>query len=296
VDLNDQSGRGRPVRWDAVLAAIAVVVAIGYFGPMLFSKPSAGPDVITGTGGDPYPTHALASGPAATTTATAAASGPFAHTPAATWPEGEAGITLPAATDVEGFTAAEVQSALDQVRTIMVSTRLDRRMLVNHDVTGFLDLVAPAVRSGLETLINTVSMNRLMVVTLVQDGARLSSLPPRVSGRTSFAPATDQGRAVLQVVTNYVWAYAFDGDAVVVVHDELRWNFLPTAEVRDTTRGPWPGGIAGYLVGMDCAAAEHGFLAPPSSPGVRTSVAPTERPGSLYEPDHSLAITDTCPA
>ena len=133
-------------------------------------------------------------------------------------------------------------------------------------------------------------------MTLVQDGAHLAQFPPRVSGRTSFAPATDQGRAVLQVVTNYVWAYAFDGDMVVVVHDELRWNFLRAAEARDSTRGPWPGGIAGYLMGMDCAAAGHGFLAPPSSPGVATSVASTERPGSLYEPDHSLAITDTCPA
>src|SRR5262245_45678613 len=113
-------------RWDAVLAALAVVVAIGYFGPKMFApETSAGPDVITGTGGDPYPTRALASGPAATSTATSDPSGPFGRTPAASWAEGEAGIALPAATDIEGFTAAEVESALARVRAVLIAARLD---------------------------------------------------------------------------------------------------------------------------------------------------------------------------
>jgi hypothetical protein len=283
-------------RWDAVLAVIAIAVAAVYFGPdLLGGNASGGPDVVTGTGGNTYQTQAAPSGPAARSTASADPAGPFAYTPAAKWAEGSAGIAIPEASDINGFPAADVAAALAQVRSAMIASRLDNRMLVEHDPTGFIDLLAPAIRTELDGLVRAETLSSLLLVTRIDHGAHLGRNPPRVSGRTSFSGADDDGRPVLDIMTNYVWAYAFDTDDVVIVHDEVQWRFYRPGDVTANDLGMRPFKWRGYVMGVDCATANRGVLAPPTRTN-RPSPGPTgENPSTYYEPDHTLDITSSCP-
>lgn len=283
-------------RWDAVLAVIAVGAAAVYFSPSLLGgNPSKGPDVVTGTGGNTYETQAAPSGPAARSTATADPAGPFAYTPAAKWAEGAAGIAIPEASDIDGFAAADVAAALSQVRSAMIAARLDDRMVVDHDPSAFLDLLAPAIRDITGGYTRDENLASLQLITRIDRAAHLGRNPPRVSGRTSFSGATDGERPVLHIVTNYVWAYAFDTDDVVIVHDEVTWRFYWAEDVPVEDRGLRIAQTGGYVVGVDCAAAARGMLAPPTRTN-RASPGPTgENPSSYYATDHTLDITSTCP-
>jgi hypothetical protein len=176
----------------------------------------------------------------------------------------------------------------------MIAARLDHKMLVNHDPSTFLKLVAPGNRTFLSNQFRTGHL--LTLVTLIDDGARLDSHPPRVSGRTSFASTRDEsGLTVLAIVTNYVWAYGFDNDKVVLVHDEVRWQSYRVGDVRDSDLGLWPDKYEGYFHNVNCAAADRGLLAPPRPSDMSIDTTPdSEDPRNYYDPDHALQVTDTC--
>src|SRR5207244_917426 len=77
---------------------------------------------------------------------------PFANSPAGGWSDGPAGIEPPRAQPVGGFTAEQVAAATRQVRDVLVASRLDPRMVVDHDPARFLAALAPDARRQLEPL------------------------------------------------------------------------------------------------------------------------------------------------
>ncbi|MDT5027475.1 MAG: hypothetical protein QOE61_3901, partial [Micromonosporaceae bacterium] len=234
--------------------SVAVLLVIALGGALWLDRGSL-LDWSGAGGSSPYPTATHPAGVFATSSVTADPAGPFAGTPSAHWAEGEAGISIPPATVVKGFTQAEVAAHLASVRMAMIAARLDHKMLVDHDPSAFLKLVAPGNRTLLSDQFRTGHL--LTLVTLVDDSARLDSHPPRVSGRTSFASTRDEsGLTVLEIVTNYVWAYGFDDDKVVLVHDEVRWQSYRVGDVRESDLGLWPHKYEGYVHNINCAAAD----------------------------------------
>ena len=231
-----------------------------------------------------------------TGTAGAAPTGPFEDTPAATFPKGEAGITLPAATAVTGFTAAEVYAALRQVRKSLVAGRLDQRMLVGHDPSAFLGLLAPTSAEHAQTWFDGANFS--VVATWIDPSAHLDrDEEVRVSGRVTFASVEAEGLRTLRITTNFVWVYAFTGDSrhpIAAAHDEIRWDFPATARLRAADKGMWIGAASGYLAWMDCAAASKGLLAPPTATGATVRPTTTEDPDAFLKPDHTLAIGNDC--
>jgi hypothetical protein len=281
----------RPRRWIAVLLVIAVGGGLWLGRGALLNW--SGPRPFGADGGRAYPTASHPAGAYATSSATADPAGPFAGTPAAHWAEGEAGISIPTATAVKGFTTAEVADHLAVVKRALVAARLDHTMLVNHDPSVFVRLVSPANRTFFMDEFRAGHL--ITMVTVIDANARLSSHPPRVSGRTSFSSTKDDaGRTVLEVVTNYVWAYGFDNDEVSLIHDEVRWRFYRAHEVKDSDLGLRLGGHDGYLANVDCAAAHRGQLGPPTPVTSALGAPDPENPDNYYDPDHALEITDTC--
>src|SRR5687768_5171429 len=67
---------------------------------------------------------------------------PFVGTPASDWPDGEAGISAPAAEAVGPFTAQQVGDAFAKVRQAVITSRLDRAVLEKHQVERYLSLLA----------------------------------------------------------------------------------------------------------------------------------------------------------
>lgn len=186
---------------------------------------------------------AATAGSAAVRTAGAApvevADPPYARTPAAEFREGARGIVLPLAEAVaDGYlvdsrlatrdiTAEEVGDALADVRSALIATRLDPRMLIDHDPQPFIrtlgrlywyawfDPYLPELREY-DPYERT---EFAYLATKLAAGVRLAA-PPRVAGRITYgAGSTYRGAPrnepnpyrVLRIVTRFVWVYALRG-------------------------------------------------------------------------------------
>jgi hypothetical protein len=279
-----------------VLTTIGTVVLVICVGSVLRVAIPAALDAMTNKGS--HSTAAPPSGISATSTAKAAPTGPFEHTPAAEYPEGEAGITLPDAAAVTGFTESQVAADLQLVRKGLIAGRLDPTMLVTHDPSTLLNLLAPDNRTSIRT--DYFDKNNFMsVATEIADGYSLTTDPIRVKGRVTFRPTTQDGVRALEVITNFVWVYPFSGelrepgDHLVVVHDEVHWLFPHEADVVKTGRGMWIYESQAYASNIDCALLNQSLIAlgkPQFVPG-----AGHDDGNTAFDPNHSLDnIKTTC--
>jgi hypothetical protein len=216
-------------------------------------------------------------------------------TPAEAYPNGAAGIILPAATAVPGFSAAEVGAALDKVRAALVAGRLDERMLTGHDMSAFLGVLAPASRD--QTAKFFTGQQLTSVATRIDPAAKLDPAEqPRVSGRMTVAATASDGVDRLQITTNFVWVYAFSaGDPpVAAVHDEILWEVPKAANLRPDDAGLWIRKAESYSAWMDCDAYRKGLLAPGGSKPV-AGAAPDGDPEDVLRADHGFdKVRGTC--
>src|SRR3954464_15748578 len=117
----DQTKRRRRVTpWIAAGLAVAVVLALTV--PRMVAARSAATDPA-------YPKAVVPSGITVSTTPSATPADPFAGTPAAAFPTGAAGITLPKPSAAPGFRSGQVDADLQQVRKALIAGRLDDMML-----------------------------------------------------------------------------------------------------------------------------------------------------------------------
>jgi hypothetical protein len=270
-----------------VVAGLVVVAAV----PALRSS-------LTGDGAaaGAYPTESVPSGISVTTTEKAAPTDPFAGSPAAHYPKGAAGITMPAATKVAGFSAAQVGADLKDVRAAMIAGRLDTQMLVGHKPDKFLALLAPNSRKDIKGWFDGRDLSTL--ATWIDPAVRLDPAEqPRVSGRTTYRPLRVSGIQTLRITTNYVWVYAFEGPQhpLAAEHDQIDWDFPDIHHLRAGDRGMWVSNTKSYGALVDCTAAGKGLLAP-----TRMDSAPVAAPSNTEDPenylraDHALDIGDDC--
>jgi hypothetical protein len=243
-----------------------------------------------------YPTTAPSSGVSATGTAKTAPTGPFQDTPAERYPQGEAGITLPAATAVPGFTAAQVGAKLQQVRQALIAARLDSTMVVSRDPSTLLGQLS--VQSSKEIKPYFDKKDFFGFASQVAPGFTLTADPIRVSGEVTFRGSTENGVRLLEVVTNFVWVYPFSGeleqpgDHLVVVHDEVHWNIPVESDVDKPYRGLRLSSWDGFASNMDCALLKDSLLGL-GKPKLVAAGA-TADDNSAFDPSRSLNIASTC--
>lgn len=274
-------------RAPVVLVGAAALVVLGLAVPAVRSMLPDAPATSA------YPIQSAPPGITVTTSRSAAPTDPYAGTPAATYPKGEAGISLPKASAVMGFTAAQVDAAVHQVRKALIAGRLDQKMLISQDPATFLGLLAPGQRPEVRKWFSGERQTR--VATWISPAARLDPREqPRVSGRMTVGSAMAGSRWELRVTTNYIWVYAFT-DAVdsplVAVHDQTVWKFPAAANLRPADRGMWIGDTDYYLAWMDCTEAAKGLLAPGAAV---VKATPTEPDNAILRADHTLDIADDC--
>jgi hypothetical protein len=272
-----------------VLLLLAFVGVVGV--AVLVSMPHAGGRPVV------YPTISWPAGEQASTSASPpAAAGPFDGTPAAAFPEGQAGIALPAAKRSGPFTEKQVAAALAKVRAALLTARLDRRFMTTNDPEPLIRRFARDARAGLRK--DFASDTFAAYATRLAPGARLTADPPRVKGRISYRATKDaDGIRILAVTTNFVWAYAFPtsstmpGDGLVVVHDTVVWSVPHPDDVDRSSNGLWIEDANSYAANIDCAAFDKGLLdlGAPSHGGPD---APD--PDAVFDPDTTLDLPDTC--
>jgi hypothetical protein len=223
---------------------------------------------------------------------------PFDGTPAAEFASGGEGIELPEPAAVGEFSADQVTDALEQVRDSLIATRLDETMLFDHDADPFVSTMAEDNQSGLREAFSNGEFGYF--ASQIADGAELAVPEPRVQGTITFEATTDEdGFNVIEVVTKFVWAYAFvlpnddpELDGIVVVRDELVWQVADPSEVNETSQGPWLWDGQGYASGIDCDQFEQSLLAPQTELSFGAGEGPDE--GEVYDPNGSLDLPDTC--
>jgi hypothetical protein len=227
---------------------------------------------------------------------------PFASSPAADWPDGAAGIELPEAHPTGPFTADQVATALRQVRDLLVASRLDPEIVVNHDPTRFLAAFAPDARRQLQPLFGTGrEAEAQALVSMVSDGAQLLPVAPKVSGRMTVRTG-DQGELIVH--TNYVFVYAFHTDApdkivdvmdiLVVVRAEVDYVLRSGDRWTRNSQGWWYGKTGGYAYSIACDAYRKGFLAPAFTERTVNDTAGQDR-GRYFDLNSPFPAASGCP-
>ncbi len=281
-----------------VFRTLSVLAAVGVAAALLVAAVPALRSLLPEprTNSAAYPTQSAPDGISATSSERAAPTDPFAGTAARAYPKGAAGITLPPAKAVKGFTAAEVGASLKKVRAAMIAGRLDHEMLVEHKPAKFLALLAPTDRKSVAKWFKTNDFST--VATWIDPAVKLDPQEePRVSGRITYASLVVDDIRTLRVTTNFVYVYAFRGwdRPIAAVHDEIQWEFTHPDDVYPADRGMWLGETQSYMAMMDCLAAERDLLAPGSivdAPEVDPS--DTSDPDDWLKPDYKLDIGDDC--
>jgi hypothetical protein len=278
------------IRVGVAAVAIAVAVTVGVLR-------SQGDD--DSGGAHAYATISPPDGNSATSTAHANPNAPFEGTPAANYPEGADGIAMPTATAVSGFTASQVKAALNQVHSALIAARLDSKMLVDRDPSAFLALISGGERDDLKNDFKSDKFSTY--ATQIAPGHKLSRFAPRVQGRTTFRAATNSnGVREIEIITNYVWVYAFDepaaeqGDNLVVIHDNVTWDVPSTKDVAKSDQGLWVDESESYGSNVDCDQFDKGLIAPGQPQMDFTGGSDSDDPDSMFDPNRSLDISNTC--
>jgi hypothetical protein len=218
---------------------------------------------------------------------------PFAGTSAAAWADGEAGVVAPEAAPVGSYSAEQVAAAYEQVREAVVAARLDRRVVVDHDLEPFFGLFAPDLRESLRVLFDGRNdVEAALVVTRVDEGARLAEVEPKVRGEM----AAEVGReGELAVRTDYTFAYAFAPDRPDEVRGAADVVALARFQVRYSLRtggagveGLWADSSLGSLQSIGCSSAKRGYLAP-------AFTEPSLPPGLDFDLGAPSSPADGCP-
>ncbi len=271
------------------LAAVVVVVAVTAAVVPVVSGSARGPARGAGTPGLPGASASVLAGPGPGT-----AVGPFAGTPAAGFAAGEAGIVVPVATPVPGFSTAAVADVLAQVKRALIAARLDPAMLVDRDPSTLLDLLAADSRGRASS--DFARGVFLSYASQIAPGSKLADDAPRVRGAMTFRATTQGDVRLLEVVSNVVWVYPFLGGSpagrpLVVVHDEVVWLFPVPSDVEPDGRGLWIDDATASISNVDCASLAQSLLAlgrpQPGSPGATVEAA-------IFDPDQAVAGIPTC--
>jgi hypothetical protein len=270
-----------------VVAGAVIIVLLGFAGFVLTN----GADRLLGSD-HPNPTLTV---PAEILASLQPPSTPFQGTPAERYAEGDAGITVPTASEVPGFTAAQVATGLQQVRLALIASRLDPGMMMQHDTSSLVKLLSS--RAGAELQPYFDKKQFFAFATQVAPGYTLSTDKVRVTGSMTFQGANANGVRVLEIVTNYVWVYPFagplrtSGDHLVIVHDKVTWDIPVSTDVAEDYRGLRLSAWTGYASNMDCGLFKQSLLALGQP---ETVAAHQQDDTSAFDPNRSLDVPNTC--
>ncbi|MFF4330407.1 hypothetical protein ACFYZT_28355 [Streptomyces sp. NPDC001591] len=219
---------------------------------------------------------------------------PFRGSPAASWADGAAGITLPEARAVGWMGAAEVEKALASSRDFLVASSLDRAVLRGERPEKAIALINPYqkdVQDLLETGLRTPGEKNdpLLLFSRFQPSrTRLVGDVVKTRGRLTYQEGE---RGALQVTADVTFVYPVtradaDGDEAEIVRTIVRRELVLSWDdpAKVITR-PGTFSITSYKYDMTnggCGDAPRGYLTPPfgkdrHADGTGTRIDPYDR-------------------
>jgi hypothetical protein len=293
-ELLRAESRRRRGRW---FAGGLVVLAVGAVATLLVRS-----SVFEPVAGDPSPSGNATAPQQVDQTALFDLDRPFAATPATGWADGAAGIVSPEPKAVGEFSAQQVAETTQLVRDVLIASRLDRRLIVDHDPAGYLGLLAPDAKRQLEPLFSGGQEPEVQsLVSLVAPGSTLLPAEVKVSGSMSVR----QGEAgELVVHTNYVFAYAFEPppglrlvdamNTIVVVRADVDYIWRVGDRWTPGSRGLWYDDATGFGYSIGCEAYRKGFLAPVTTERTVTRQPDDVEPRAYFDPLSPLPPAGGC--
>lgn len=305
VERRGKRGRTR-TRHPGLWAVLVLIVLVG--GALVLKQVKTGSHDSGPTGSQPVPASSTgqASAAAAPSTLPPIArvdlTQPFLDTPAASWREGIAGFTVPAATKTGTFTASQVAAAFGKVQQAVTAAHLDHKALDTHDGTALLALLAPNDAAYVKTFLDKPDKTEAAgYLTMLADGFRLLPTSPRLNGRLSARPGTTSGELVIHA--EYVLAYAFDpehpamitgpGDIVAFERVDETYTVRTGARYVKGDQGLAFGTGQEESFSMACAASKAGYLAPRYS-DTDPSGRPIQDETAVYDLNKPMDMSSGC--
>ncbi|WHT20802.1 hypothetical protein N8J89_06995 [Crossiella sp. CA-258035] len=214
-----------------------------------------------------------ASGSSATSTPRVNLTTPFLGTEAGPWPDGAAGITVPETGPLGKYSAAQVKAFGERVRQVLVTGRLDRRVIVEGQTEHVFKLLAPEAQEQYDEHREKEKLpadGGSYLYTRIAPGYKLLKVEPKVKGEMKLFV---DGKGKLTASTNYVFAFAFEPEQAEKISDPHEiiaiqrrageWTLEDNPQIRKSQHGVWWGEkFDGYDYLMSCAESEKELLAP----------------------------------
>ena len=140
------------------------------------------------------------------------------------------------------FTAAQVRTALESVRKALIESRVDISMFSGDPSRSSRCSPRRLANNSGETSRTAASCGTPRGWRRRRSGSSAS----RADGRVSYRATRQDGIRVLEVSTEFVWAYPFDvdlrapaGASVVALRDQVVWQVPHPDDVPASARGLW---------------------------------------------------------
>jgi hypothetical protein len=236
----------------AIIVGLLVLVVVGVG---VFFLPKLLPSHNNATG----PNGGQSSGPTGSASAHQTTAPPpdiFAGTPAESFQAATDAIAPPAPQAVTGFSASDVGNDLTMVKQAMTAARLDPKMLVDHDASNFINLLAPDGRQTVQDYFT--SNNAFPYATRLQADTTLTNDPIRAKGVWTVTGQQVDNRPAVVIETNYIWVYPVAanrsgvGANLIVVRDQITWVVYDSDGLESSSVGLWVKHAAAFGSNLDC--------------------------------------------
>jgi hypothetical protein len=218
---------------------------------------------------------------------------PFSGTPADHWADGAAGITIPVARAHGPYTAAQVRSAYETTRALLIAGNLDwptlrggapkafEKLLIKSELKEFL--------AGLHsTKVDKSGGNensRAWITTFAPGSTKFVTTVVKVHGTMKASVVTESGGPVLRITVDYLFVYAVQspGDPagwMRVVQQQSGTVDFARWDAQGSSFEPWYN-MAGSPSGVQCSAHD-GYIHPDYPSGPPDTVQASGTPVNPY--------------
>ncbi len=282
--FSERPGLGRPSRMAAVAIVSAVALCLAVAGCSASSVLGASSSTAIAS---PNP-----AGPPPD---------PFSGTPADHWADGTAGIAVPAAKAVGSFSRAQVESAYQTTRRMLIAADLDPTILHGGAPTAFADLLTPQDRTWFLDGLNKSGADktgaalstRTVVVSFAPGTTKLIGSVIKVHGSMSARAATDSGSAVLDIDVDYIFVYPVEPPG-----QPQNWTRVISEAAWVISFGNWQGTTSTFtpsytntaadgVAGASCQTKD-GYVHPAYPNNATSGPTPSGKPIDPYTPGQSI--------
>jgi hypothetical protein len=222
---------------------------------------------------------------------------PFSGTPADRWADGAAGITIPAARAHGSYSAAQVRSAFEITRKLLVAGNLDWPTLRGGKPTAFADLLTKGQRVTFLAGLRTRALNkdgtqrntRTWVTSFAPGSTEFVTTVIKVHGTMSARAASEFRTPVLRVRFDYFFVFAVEppGDParwMRIVQQQYDTVDFASWDKPDGPLEPWVYGTGVGTAGVRCST-QDGYFHPDYSQGRSVDQPASGAPQDPYASD-----------